>query len=502
MSNIPEVQSGNLSAAARALDALHFEQVLDLLNHHPQWACEDPFWYQMFQAKALRGLYRYQQALAVLDQINPENPAQRAWLKTEKGKLLFSMGKVKDAQSVLRTALQDLSLPFLPDLSLALASLYAQEGKVKQALEEADPVIQYFDSIQKPKASLYTEMCTLLGDLNTFSNQFEQAKSWYEKGLQSIPDCIAKNWQPLRYALLENNLADLYEQEEDWDNALKCYLRARDHLERLSDDQISDLSSYRMELIFSYANLLANMDEYDQAIEELAKAEAVFKNRPPMQHDYFLARLRSFTGLFPLYRNRDARDMNTALNSLQQAFSIQKELSAKGLDKEEHAAKSAYYLAWCLEDRDPGKIRLYQYILPIFKKLYQKEPVFYLDGIAQIYNDLGRLESEKDPVRAEEYLKKACSVYEDLYRRCPGELFSARSLLVALLNLSGLYARLQKKDKEPAEKIVSLLEEVSRKDFAGAMELFDTADQFALSCSHTHLKSALDKWAARYARLH
>lgn len=493
-----------LTSALKALESLHFEQVLELTAQNSEAEKENPFWYWLIRAKALRGLYQYNKALKTLERMSSDTPVQISLLETEKGKLLFSMGKVAEAQTTLQNAVSNLSLPFTPELPLALASLYAQEGMVDQALEELDPVIEYFGSSHQ-ETSAYTELCTLLGDLYTFKNEFRKAKFWYENGLQSIPDCIPKNWQPLRFALLENNLADLYEQEEDWPNALECYKKAKEQLMKLDDDQISDLSSYKLEILFSYANVLANMDLYDEAMKEMEKAHDILQNNPPMQLPYFTARYSYFLGLFHLYRQQDAEDRKQASHYLKKAFDIQKDLVKKGLDKQEHAAKSAYYYAYSLPDQDPYKNELYHYALPVFKKLCQKEPVFYLDSIAQIYNDLGRMEMERNPSQAEEYLKLACQVYQDLHDQCPNELFSSQSLLIALLNLMSLYMT-EKKDRkregQEAEKIYDLLESVKNLDPQGFEQLLSIADEFTLRHPGSVLETVLNSSSLDAEGLH
>ena len=55
----------------------------------------------------------------------------------------------------------------------------------------------------------------------------------------------------LRKALILNNLADVYEQFEYWDQAASVYEQAWKSIEEIQDDQIFDLDGYRLEILMS-----------------------------------------------------------------------------------------------------------------------------------------------------------------------------------------------------------------------------------------------------------
>ncbi|UNT93058.1 hypothetical protein [Allobaculum sp. Allo2] len=158
--------------------------------------------------------------------------------------------------------------PLLAFYDLASAWLLYEQGKTSDALQ----TIQSFIAGAKYISSLQNALCeawTLQADLLSVLYSYPEAIAAYQKALECT-DSTPENWRPLRKALILNNLADVYEGAEDFENANRIYLDAMDQLDRLKDEHIVDLSACHLEILLSFANCLIQQEEMDDSIQQLA----------------------------------------------------------------------------------------------------------------------------------------------------------------------------------------------------------------------------------------
>lgn len=407
----------------QALNALHFKEAEALLQKQKDEKKDDNYW--LMRSKAARGLYRLDEALLY---------AQKAKDKVEIAKCLFALGKVEEALHVLH------SLKKNEGIKLVEASLLGEIGQVKKALMLLESI-----NPEQLKPSVRVEYETLYADLLSFQEKIEPAFQHYQNALDFVSSCQADNWKPLRRMLIEHNMADVFEQIEEEKLAQLHYAKAKEQmvLQKQSDLLISDLSSYEIELLLSSANCFGNMEDFDQAHQDLHQAYSLWLQKPPFQKKYFEARIAYISGLIWMNEGKE----NEAIRAFEHAFSIQQVLVKQGLDKEEHLARSAYYLASLLDD-PKEKLALYAISEPIFEQRVEKEPSFYLSCLADIENERGRLLDQS------ESYKKAIELYTQLLKKHPDDLLAKESRLIAMINLW------QKGEKELEEAIQKELGEL------------------------------------------
>lgn len=398
----------NEKEITKQLKMLHFEKAYEMLTASLN---KDPLLYSY----CLRGLYRLEEALKYARKA----PGPKGIL--EEIKCLFALGQT-DAAKVL-AQFQYLNHPN-NRVYLTYASLLGEIGEVEQALS----ILAETDIESLDKTSL-VEYYVLKGDLLSFQENNEEAFINYDLALKEADSFIPSNWKPLRLMLIHHNIADLYEQLEKESAALWHYEQAKKwmQIQKESDPLITDLYSYEIELLLSSANCYSNADEYFKAKEDLLSAEKLFQQHPPYQKEYVQARIAYISALIEMNEGYDEK----ARGLFAKALEIQKRLVQSGLDKKEHLARTAYYLA-SLSDNEEDKKSLYGIACPVFAAVIEKEPTFYLSCLGEIENERGKM--EKDEKLALACYDKAIRWYSKLLKIHPDDLLALESLLVCRLN--------------------------------------------------------------------
>lgn len=414
-------------------NALHFEKAwqLTLQEKEPSEKL------LIAKSRILRGLGLFNEALVQAEKTTTPQG------KLELAKCLFAKGKIKEAKAVM----EQIEPPFAASI-LGNASLEAESGQVKMALKQLEKVDEH-----KLSRLSYMDYLILLADLYSFDENEEKSFFYYGKALEQTAFCIPSNWQNLRKMLIYHNMADTCEQLEKMEEAIYYYTIGEEELKKqlMNDSSITDLSSYLIEFYLSVANCYGNADDFDKAEIYLKKAENTYKQQAPIQKEYFKARIHYIKGL--IYMNDNLEEK--AIEQFEKALKLQKELVKKGLDKEEHLARTAYYLGFLLPDNEISrKEDLFALATPIFKRVKEKEPSFYLSSLANMENELGRL--NKDP----EAYKESIAIYERLLKERPDDLLALESLAVSEINLFNLSGVLDedriKKELQQLKKMESM----------------------------------------------
>lgn len=244
----------------------------------------------------------------------------------------------------------------------------------------------------------------------------------------------------LRKALILNNLADVYEQFEYWDQAASVYEQAWKSIEEIQDDQIFDLDGYRLEILMSMANFYALQDNLSQAEEILEKAKPIADKIDMPLRLYWESRMEYISGLCELYSE------NPKYNPFIKLFDAWK-LQTQYLTRfpaatKEYLARTAYYAAYCYDPKLAGDVsqrQLYEQALDEFERCVFKDPKFFLFCIASVQNELGNLEVESNPAKAVELYEKSVEGYRAYLKLWPEDMLAQSSLLAVLLNLFGVY---------------------------------------------------------------
>lgn len=433
---------------------LHFEEAYKMLISS---SLENP----LLLSYCLRGLYRLPEALKYAGKVFDSKG------RLEQIKCLFALGRTDEAKKLA----QDQYI-HNPDNSLLLtyASLLGEIGEVKKALALLDQV----DEEDLENAQL-TEFYVLKGDLLSFQEKNEEAFVNYDLALKTAENFEFPNWKALRLMLIHHNMADLYEQLENESLAIYHYEQAKKWMEvqKETDSSITDLSSYEIELLLSSANCFSNADEFQKAQSDLEKAKELFIQKPPYQKEYVKARIAYISALVKM--NEDCP--NKARTFFQEAFHAQKKLVEAGLDKKEHLARTAYYLA-SLTDQKDKKAQLYDLAYPVFKSVIEKEPTFYLSCLGEIENERGKMET--NPEAALDFYDKAIDWYSRLLKMHPLDLLAKESLLICRVNRFKI-------QQDSFEKIQSGLKKLKEEDPA----FVDSLGRYML---HQNLNLADQKW--------
>lgn len=392
-----------------ALQQLHFEKALWLLQQNQ---LQDPILF----SQALRGLFRLSEALSYAQKgVGTEG-------RMEEIKCLFAVGKIEEAQTILEELEphQQKKAAF----QLLYASLLGEIGQVRLALKKLELLKE-----EELEGSAQIEYHVLKADLLSFQEKNSQAFEEYERALHLSQDFIPENWRALRQMLIYHNMADLYEQMEEEDLARDYYDLAKEKLalQKRVDPLITDLSSYAIELLLSSANCFSNAEEFALAYRDLHLARELYQTDPPFQKEYVKARMAYISGLIFMNDGQEQK----AEASFSKAFHQQKELVDKGLDKKEHLARSAYYLASLIEEENQ-KQALFELAGAIFRSVYEKEPMFYGSSLAEMENELGKMASNEK--QAIVHYDRAIDGYKTILKDHPQDLFAKESLLVSRLN--------------------------------------------------------------------
>lgn len=419
----------------QALDALHFEKALQLIQENtilPETTRG------IYASRALRATSRYNKALEQSAPLtDPEGQLETA-------KNLFAKGEITDSIDLLKTI-------HTPKAKLALAGALAETGNVHKACQLADSI---------DPASLTSldqmDLLVLQADIASFQEKEDKAIALYRKAIDKADFLVPENWVPLRKMLLYQNLADTYEQAEDMTAAFTSYVDGLLCLrkQKRTDPDITDFSSYQIEFLVSLANFYSNWDHFRETRKYLHQARRLLEIRPPLQKDYYMARLAYISGLAAMNQNKE----DEARDFLSQALTLQKQLVARHQDKPEHLARTAYYYASLVDDVEQKK-ELYSLAGPVFYQVCQKEPAFYDAGLAEMCNEIGRLEHD------ETLLEKAVAFYKQLNKRDPYDWFILANLVVARINLANVSSTCEE-EEEALKKELTTLKQVRSPDLA------------------------------------
>ncbi len=304
------------------------------------------------------------------------------------------------------------------------------------------------------------EAWTLAGDLYSAKGELRKALDCYGQSLRLLPS-LPESWRELRKALILNNLADVYEQFECYREAAGVYSQAWKCVMATQDDQIFDLSGYKLEILLSMANFYALKDDLDQAKELLAHARPLAETIELPLQLYWKSRIDYIGGLCELYSENPKYN---PFAKLFEAWQLQtRYLSVSPASCREYLARTAYYAAYCYDEKIAGNVsqkELYDQALHEFELCYFKDPKFFLFCIASVQNELGNLASKTDPNSAFKLYSRAAKSYETYLKRWPEDQLAQTSLLAVLLNLFGVMNEMQL--KENGIRMLTLFEMVAR----------------------------------------
>ena len=417
-------------------------------------------------------LLHFSKALALLDSIPEDEKSAADWFNS--GICHSSVYAWKKAEQDYRKALE---LSDSPDLSnkirLRLTHYFTQTGRLDQAAHWYNEVLEnpvngsdgdrlFYGALLdyergdlngaldlalrlargEEKAStgrIRCEAWLLCGDLYSAKGDLKKAVQSYGESLRLLDSC-PQNWRMLRKALILNNLADVYEQFEYWDQAASVYEQAWKSIEEIQDDQIFDLDGYRLEILMSMANFYALQDNLSQAEEILEKAKPIADKIDMPLRLYWESRMEYISGLCELYSE------NPKYNPFIKLFDAWK-LQTQYLTRfpaatKEYLARTAYYAAYCYDPKLAGDVsqrQLYEQALDEFERCVFKDPKFFLFCIASVQNELGNLEVESNPAKAVELYEKSVEGYRAYLKLWPEDMLAQSSLLAVLLNLFGVY---------------------------------------------------------------
>lgn len=424
-------------AIGQERDQLHFLNALKLLDQIPEKKRTAHDYYQagicqsaIYASKQAEE--SYQKALAKCDSKVLEGKIEERLLA-----LYLQTGQIEKADKAY-SALQKISQKDFRIESLFYEALYHYEkGELNDALESALQLAQTQDS---SLSKMRCEAWTLCGDLYSSKGALKEATKAYGQALRLLkvwPD----NWRSLRKALILNNLADVYEQFEQWDLAQAVYKQAWKVILEVDDEQIYDLKGYKLEILLSIANFYALIDELDLAQSWLKKAEEIAQNMPKPSYYYWMSRVNYVGGLCELYGqnpNVDPFDKLFAAWSLQNTF-----LSLSKAASKEYLGRTAYYAAYTYNPSKGARQgisqkKLYEQALALFEQSAFKDPKFFLFSIASIHNELATLERLSNPSKAASLYFQAICNYQNYLHQWPEDMLAQSSLLVALLNLLGV----------------------------------------------------------------
>lgn len=416
------------------IDELHFTQALQLLNQIPE---EKRTAQRLYQAGVCySAIYasklaekEYQKAL---EKCESKTLSIKIYLRLLA--LYLQTGQTEKADKVYLSLQKDFKGISLPESLFYEALYHYEKGELNEGLELALELAQLENSSLN---KIRCEAWSLCGDLYSAQGSLKEATKAYGQALRLLK-IWPKNWRPLRKALILNNLADVYEQFEQWSLAKAVYKQAWKAILEVDDEQIYDLKGYKLEILFSIANFYALIDELDLAQNWLRKAEIIAKQMPKPCYYYWMSRVNYIDGLCELYAQNPSID---PFEKLFKAWQLQNTfLSLSPAASKEYLGRTAYYAAYTYNE-EIGKIqgisqkKLYEQALMLFEQCAFKDPKFFLFSIASIYNELATLEIENDPSKATSLYFKAINSYCNYLQSWPEDLLAQSSLLVALLNL-------------------------------------------------------------------
>ncbi len=417
------------------MNELHFEQALELLNQIP---IQERSWKDEYRTGICLGaLYQWTRARAAFEKALSlaSTPSDRSEVLLRLGYYDIQTSHLDSAREKLDQAKSSLPESRYPELYFYLALLEYESGRIDQGLSQARAALE-FNSKESIKSRC--EAAALMGDLYSAKGELNQAVVSYQQAL-SLADGYPENWRALRKALVLNNLADVYEQFEQYDEAGTAYQNAWKQMEKVSDDQITDLNGYRLELLCSMANFQALTDHFEECRSLPEKAEPLVKTLKDPLPLYWKSRIDYIGGLNELYSEKP---MVQPFEKLFEAWKLQSEfLKRSPASSKEYLGKAAYYAAYCYDPALADGISqedLYQQALTEFRKCSFKDPDFFDYSIASIENELATLKRESDP---EEAMKEYHQSLNDFYRITdahPDDVEAWLSICAVLLNLMSM----------------------------------------------------------------
>ena len=462
-----------ISHVSSLMKKLHFAHALQILESIDETVRSPYDWYQI--GVCLSGLQRMEDALdawhkALADSPSPLFDARilirlcRAW--TQAGRLNAAVEANDHAATILK-ALQVGSKKHRQLFAYALltqAWLLYEQGDIAAALHNAIEVCDLPED--ESLGHLQSEAWTLRGDILSVLSQSDDALEAYRMALH-LWAYIPKNWRPLREALILNNAADVFEGDEEYDQAMRVYDRAVVLLDAIDDFEIVDLAGCRLEILISRANCLAQIDQ-SEAMEEDLRAAAIETEHVDLPvRLYWQSRIEYIRGLSELYRQDPRLD---PFAHLIEAYLLQKDfLSRSPVSSREYLGRIAYYAAYCCR---PGEDahgisakELYQLALREFKASAFKDPHFFLFSIASIHNELGSIAlSEGDREEAVHEFEESAMEYRRYLKQYPDDEPALANLLVSLINeITSLDSEdLDEKGREALDEIFTLLEDLQK----------------------------------------
>lgn len=267
------------------------------------------------------------------------------------------------------------------------------------------------------------------GDAQSFLQENEAALAAYEKAKELSENLPHENaYYLVRKAMIDNNMADLYEQTLQDKKALAAYQKAIALLEKAQQYTFDDQLGYLCSVLESCGNFLSNLEEFSQAKIYLDQAQSLMDKEPEkfVNLAALQAKTNFYLGLWHLYQDQILQ----ARAHLLKAYDQQKVLVEKHLEKKLELARTAYYLAQVMED-SKKQIQLLKLAQVEFEKQWEKEPAFYLGVLGEICNDLAL---KSDAFSAQKEFKQARSWYEKALLWQPEDEELQFSLFVVRLN--------------------------------------------------------------------
>lgn len=414
------------------IDALHFKHAIELLNTIPQEQKNAEDWLHegMCYAACYEWAHAKEDYLKALASHPSKKQTNRIRLRIVS--LYTHTGDFEQANEWYQQVLNDSSTTeFDANRLYAGAILDYERGDLKGAL---DLVLQLANTNDNAIGRLRCEAWTLCGDLYSALGEFKPAIDAYAKSLRLL-QYYPQNWRNLRKALILNNLADIYEQFELYDQAENIYQKAWHIIETMEDLHIFDLAGYQLEILVSMANFYTLVDETKQALDCLEKAKAYVCQIEMPRALYWQSRMNYIGGLAELYTENPQYH---PFNKIFTAYKQQSEyLTYCPAASKEYLARTAYYAAYCYDETQAEGVLqedLYQQALTEFKLCYFKDPKFFLFCIASVENELGNIEHIRNPQKAYQFYSQAIIGFEKYLKRWPDDQLAYFSLTTAFLN--------------------------------------------------------------------
>ena len=414
------------------MNELHFEQALDLLDSIPPDRRAMTDYYR--QGLCFCAVYEWKKARQAFEQALKQctNPQDRSEILLRLAYFYVQTNQLAEAAKVTDQALPDLPEKKRPEAYFYQALLAYENGHVDQALSDALEVLKYkSDEFVKIRC----EAATLAGDQWSVLGNLSKAVEAYQEAL-SLADGYPANWKDLRKALIYNNLADIYEQFEAYEQAGSAYQNAWKAMDRVTDTKISDLDGYRLELYCSMANFYALQDQFEDCDRLLEQARPLAESMKMPLKLYWESRVDYIGGLSELYRENP---LVQPFEKLFEAWKLQTRfLQFSPASSTEYLGKIAYYAAYCYDSRLADGVSqeaLYRQALDLFRACAFKDPSFYRFSIASIENELGTLERKTHPKKALDDYRQALHDFQAIAKAHPDDSEALLSICAVILNL-------------------------------------------------------------------